>query len=425
MYQNAYPRRVHGLVLAFIIVLAGCRKDLKDTGIATPPTQSPTPVLTPNLSTSGIGGYDIHGLLDQAVAYDYQHSGTPDYLIMYRPGYGFCWVLTHTLQNTFVPVYKAGLKVGIGGYDLTYNWDLITTFDYEHSGRQDYLVAYRPGLTQDGNAIYIIKDNWSITHPTANFQAVFPSHSGIGGVGIWNPTKITAFDYEHSGKLDYLLIALFGDLHVWIVKHNSDGSFSPVFQSTSGLDQDLFDGYYSTDVVDNAKRDYIFAFDYNHSGLRDHLVHCTTDRGYGPDGSYFHTNIYIDENNNGSFTTKAHIKYDDFIANSYAYESISTQCVAFDYEHSGKADYLLVVQPSPTSPRVYILKNNNDGTFTTIYQAINGEGLGGWDFRNFEDRIIAYDYDHSGKLDYFFVYRAGAGVCSIIKNTNGVFTPVL
>ena len=166
------------------------------------------------------------------------------------------------------------------------------------------------------------------------FYSCIPGSRWHWGVGIWNPTKVTAFDYEQSGKLDYLLIAQFGDHYVGIVKHNSD-------------------------------------------------------------------------------------------TNTNNYAAIISQCIPFDYEHSGKADYLLVVMPNPYSPRVYILKNNNDGTFTTVYQAVNGEGLGGWDFKDEDDRVIAYDYDHSRKLDYLFVYRAGKGVCSIIKNTNGVFTPVL
>ena len=62
---------------------------------------------------------------------------------------------------------------------------------------------------------------------------------------------------------------------------------------------------------------------------------------------------------------------------------------------------------------------------TPVYQQINGSGLGGWDFKDLNDHIVAFDYDHTGKMDYLFVWRGQKGICSIIKNTNGVFTPVL
>jgi hypothetical protein len=40
------------------------------------------------------------------------------------------------------------------------------------------------------------------------------------------------------------------------------------------------------------------------------------------------------------------------------------------------------------------------------------------------DKIIAYDYDHSGLMDHLLCYRPGAGLCTILANNNGSFTPV-
>jgi FG-GAP-like repeat len=104
------------------------------------------------------------------------------------------------------------------------------------------------------------------------------------------------------------------------------------------------------------------------------------------------------------------------------WSQFSMYCTAFDYAHSGRADYLLCWQPNPTIPQVIIYKNNNNGTLTPIYQ---GTSLGGWNFNNFQDRVTPYDYDGSGKLDYLLIYRAGGHLCMILKNTNGVFTQVL
>ncbi|MFE7077408.1 hypothetical protein ACFU96_45760, partial [Streptomyces sp. NPDC057620] len=40
------------------------------------------------------------------------------------------------------------------------------------------------------------------------------------------------------------------------------------------------------------------------------------------------------------------------------------------------------------------------------------------------DRAFAFDYDHSGKLDHLVLYRPGIGTISIVRNGAGVFRPV-
>jgi hypothetical protein len=422
MKTNLIHNVANGLMLIVLIAIGGCQKDLRGLNTQqTPATQKTPTAIVPNLSTTGIGGYDLNNINDLAVAYG------GDNLLLYRPGSGPCWLLSHTLQNTFVPAFKS--NNGIAGYNLLKNWDLITPFDYEHSGKQDYLMAYRPGLFTGYNSVYIIKDNWTISNPVTSFTPVYASQNGIGGITVFTPMKFTAFDYDHSGKLDYLLCAGFDQSFIAVLKNNN-GTFTKVFQSTKGLDRDLFYDYFdnttAAGVHDAQTREYIFAFDYNHSGLQDHLVHCNSGHGPLATGSYFHTDIYIDGHNpDGTWTTKTILNFDGN-ASDLSFQGTTSQCIAYDYEHSGKADYLLVIQPNPTSPRVYIYKNNNDGTMTAVYQQINGFGLGGWDFKSLEDHIIAYDYEHSGKLDYLFVWRAGSRVCSIIKhNADGSFTPVL
>jgi len=429
MNKNLCQTLINGVVFSTLISLSGCKKDLKDTATLSTTSQQPTKsILTPNLSTTGIGGYDLKGTNDQVIAFDGGHSGLQDYLFCYRPGNGIAWLLSHSLNNSFLPVYRS--NSGIAEYNLLQPFDLITPFDYEHSGKQDFLVAYRPGFYNvNANAIYIIKNNSTLANPTVTFHAIIQSHDGLGNAFIINPTKVTSFDFDHSGRNDYLLIAKFDQGIVWVLKNNNDGTFSQVYSTDFGLDQDHFTGSYGLyDFTNNERRDYIFAFDYNHSGLQDHLVHCTTFNSLIEQtaNSWFTTNIYIDAHNpDGTWTTKTIVTYHEDDRTSNIYQLNATQCIPFDYEHSGRADYLFVAQPNPLYPRIYILKNNNDGTMTTVFQSVNGEGIGGWDFRNDGDRVTAFDYDHSGKMDYLFIYRAGTGVCSIIKNTNGVFTPVL
>ncbi|WP_031477064.1 hypothetical protein [Streptomyces bicolor] len=79
-------------------------------------------------------------------AFDYDHSGKLDHLVLYRPGTGTLWILRHESDDTFGQVYAEGSPGrGIGGYDLADNRDRVLALDYEHNGKADHLVLYRPG----------------------------------------------------------------------------------------------------------------------------------------------------------------------------------------------------------------------------------------------------------------------------------------
>jgi hypothetical protein len=56
-----------------------------------------------------------------------------------------------------------------------------------------------------------------------------------------------------------------------------------------------------------------------------------------------------------------------------------------------------------------ILKNAN-GTFNPVYE---GSGIGGYDLKSWHDQAFAFDYEHSGKLDHIVLYRPGQGSVSI------------
>jgi hypothetical protein len=67
-----------------------------------------------------------------------------------RPGSGIVWILRR--GGGFTPVYKGS---GIGGFDLARTEDRVLAFDYDHSGKLDHLVLYRPGT----GAIYIVRSD--------------------------------------------------------------------------------------------------------------------------------------------------------------------------------------------------------------------------------------------------------------------------
>jgi hypothetical protein len=79
---------------------------------------------------------------------------------------------------------------------------------------------------------------------------------------------------------------------------------------------------------------------------------------------------------------------------------------AFDYDGSGKLDHLVMYRPGTGA---ICIAKNKDGVFFPVYRT-GGRGIGGFDLKNPADRIFAFDYNGSGKLDHLVVYRPGTGI---------------
>ncbi|KAF4235805.1 hypothetical protein CNMCM8980_003200 [Aspergillus fumigatiaffinis] len=205
---------------------------------------------------NGIGGYDLRSGADQVFAFDYDHSGKLDHLVLYRPGTGTIWILKNR-NGVFHAVYRQGDPgSGIGGYDLKSSSDRAFAFDYDHSGKLDHLVLYRPGTgtiwilkNRNGTGtIWILKNRNGVFHPV--YQQGDPGR-GIGG-------------YDLSGKLDDLALYRPGTGTIWILK-NRDGVFHPVYQQG-----DPGSGIGGYDLKSGADR--AFTFDYNHHEGSDYAT---------------------------------------------------------------------------------------------------------------------------------------------------------
>lgn len=81
--------------------------------------------------------------------------------------------------------------------------------------------------------------------------------------------------------------------------------------------------------------------------------------------------------------------------------------IAFDYAGSGRLNHLLAYRPG--TGIVYIL-DNNAGSFASVYS--DRGGIGGYDLLDAQDRIIAFDYAGTGRLDHLLVYRPEDWDCS-------------
>jgi DNA-binding winged helix-turn-helix (wHTH) protein len=322
----------------------------------------------------GIGGYDLRSPNDQVFAFDYDHSGKLDHLVLFRPGVGNIRIVANA-AGTFAPVYSG---YGVAGYDLTSPHDRIFAFDYDHSGKLDHLVLYRPGTRM----VWIVENRGN-----GIFTPVYKLAQN--DTAIWSGTddqpstadQVFPIDYDHSGKLDYLVVYRPGREVISILKH-AGGTLVPVHTQHVASDQ----------VGENSpgsSTDQAFAFDYDHSGKLDHLVLYRPGEGH----------ISIWKNAKGTLIPV----YEGMGVGGYDLTSTNDRALAFDYDHSGKLDHLLLYRPG--TGLLSVLKNSG-GTFIPVSQ---GVGMKGYDLMSPRDRVVAFDYDHSGMLDHLVFYRPGVG----------------
>ena len=226
---------------------------------------------------------------------------------------------------------------------------------------------------------------------------------GIEGFDLKDPADdMFAFDYDHSGRLNHLAVyrpgqGTFTILSSVVDDVNSDKIFKKIYDRPGqGIG-----GYDFRDSADRA-----FAFDYGHTGRRDHIAI------YRPGQGVF----VILKNVNGIFSKV----FDGVGIGGYDFGNGADRAFAFDFDHSGKCDHIAAYRPGAG---VFVILKNDGGNFRKVYEILF-QGIGGHDFKSTADRAFAYDYEGAGRLDHIAVYRPGAGIFIILKNDNGVFTRV-
>jgi hypothetical protein len=338
-------------------------------------------------SSSDIGTYDLASTADRVISFDYDHTGKQDHLVLYRPGSGIIFIVKHNPDGTYTPVLKS--VNGISGFSLKVASDRIVPFDYDHSGKLDHLLLYRPGA----KTVFILK------HGDGNtFTTVYSSSTaGIGGYDLASTLdQVIPFDFDHTGKRDYLALYRPGQGVIQFIKHGTGSTFTPAFKSSTGI------GGFSLKVTS----DRIVAFDYGHSGKLDHLVL------YRPGTK----TIFILAHGTGSTFSQV---YANSTAGIGGYDLASTrdQVIAYDYDHTGKEDHLVLYRPGATT--VAILAHGTGNTFAPAY--FNTRlGIGGYSLSSIQDQIVAFDNDHAYSAGYLMLYQPGGRLASIVGRLPGV-----
>jgi hypothetical protein len=156
--------------------------------------------------------------------------------------------------------------------------------------------------------------------------------------------------------------------------------------------------------------DQVFGFDYTSSGKPDHLVFYRPGEG----------RISVFRNNYGALervfgSNKGFAEFD--------LKNAADRAFAFDFGSTGKLDHLVFYRPG--DGRISIFRNNA-GTLEPVWKST--QGLPAFDLKNAADRGFAFDFGGTGKLDHMVFYRPGAGKIIIAKrdtvNNATTFTPV-
>ena len=280
---------------------------------------------------------------------------------------------------------------GFGSYDLRSPEDLAVSFDYNGTGLADHILLYRPGT----GIVYIMGDTGGV------ITTAFSSGTGIGGYDLKSPLdRIIPFDYNGTGIADHLILYRPGSGILWILE-NTAGVFTPVYQSGFGGSTGI-GGY---DLASTSDR--LIAFDYDGSGVNDHLLFYRPGSG----------TVFILENTSGTF---APVFTSATGIGTWPLTGASDILAPFDYYSIGSTDHLIAYTPG--TGKVSIIGNQN-GVFGPVYESTTG--IGGYDLMSTSDRLIAYDFNGTGSKDHIIAYRPGAGIFWVIQSSYLAFSPVV
>jgi hypothetical protein len=156
------------------------------------------------------------------------------------------------------------------------------------------------------------------------------------------------------------------------------------------------------DSVKIGPKSRCFAFDYNGMGRRDHIA-CYNPGNrmqfYGREvgGSARFYSHYDRDGNYQLLTGDAACRM----------SNAADRAFAFDYNSSSKLDHLVVYRRGDgkgTRGALTIFRHNENRDFEKVEEWASGSGIND----SPDDRVFAFDYESSGKLDHLMFYRPGA-----------------
>ncbi len=296
----------------------------------------------------------------------------------------------YTSMGTASNVFVSSCDQGFNGYNGYDFWDVR-----DRALVLDYNGDGRKDLLfyrPGAGTVYVMRANTDAT-----FTTVYASTDGIGGFDLWDSRDIAvAFDYDRDFKDDLLLYRQ-GTGVVYIARSNGDGSYSTAYASSSGLG----------DFPMTGLNDQVVVFDYDGDTRDDLFLYRPSDTSASPKRA-----AVIRSNGDGTFSNVP-------FSAGFAWHTEEDRVLALDYDGDTRDDLMMY---RPGAQWVQVVHSNPDGTFSNLgLQA----GIGGFDFWQHRDRAIALDFNGDFKDD-LLMYRPGGGVAFMARsNGNGTFTNVL
>ncbi|MFC8798998.1 trypsin-like serine protease [Promicromonospora sp. NPDC057138] len=400
-------------------------------------------------TTAGIGGYDLSSAADKVVAFDYEHSGRADHLLMYRPGSKVLQVVRRNVDGTYARVFQS--TTGLGDWVLDNPVDKIIAFDLEGSGKPDDLLVYRVGVgsaevpnyavfSRDAAGQFVRKHEgaWGQVRNNPEAQVVAIDHDGTGRMddllqydpssggtaAVVNPRtwgyalphatslggwtfgagdRVVPFDREHDGKTDDLFVYRPGTASKYaVLGRNASGAYVTVDAAT-------------WTSLENAA-DQVVAMDYDHDGLDDDLV------AYRPvSGDFGRVSAITWDAATDTYTPLTGPR--DGGLGGFDLANAADRLVPFEGPGTGSRTLVLGYRPGAKSAWAIKRLDRGESQYELAHES--SAGLAGFDLSGAGDRAIAYDFDHSGRADHVLLYRPGGRLVVIAeRNADGTYTQV-
>jgi hypothetical protein len=293
---------------------------------------------------------------------------------------------------------KVSAMIGIGGFDLTSTRDRALAFDYRSTGRQDHLVFYRPG---SGTATVLEK--------------------AVGRYDLRLMPGLASEDEIQSAGKDLIVVADVGGVLRFRI-FDREGQHRGYFKENLGHDEFLIEekvqmlgelrdrlrGLWPPHVLARSEKDSVISAVATIFGRN-----VSSFLGSDPDADRLE--VFTPVFGRGS---------SDGIGD-YDLSFPDDRAIAFDLESRGNLDHLVLYRPG--TGMIHIKKFERVSAFTRtirhVFTSASG-GIGGYDLRSPNDQLVAFDYEGNGRLDHLVAYRAGQGICWVLRHEGDKFRPI-
>ena len=240
------------------------------------------------------------------------------------------------------------------------------------------------------------------------------AEKGVGGYDLVDGRdQAFVFDYTGSGKLDHLFFFRPGSAIYSIVSYKQR-QFMKVYSASDVDPRGRFLIHSLFEKYSNLRG---FAFDPTYGAYSlpsqrrlDHVVF------YAPGQKYIMLFKKIPRNDEGHDWVQVTAQ---LWTQTCDMSDVNDRAFAFDYSGQGFLDHIVVYRPG--SRKIWILGESSSGLISYEQKWASQNGIAGFELSDPRDLGLAFDCEHTGRLDHLLFYRPGTGIVCIIKKDGNQF----